>query len=57
MSRYLWSLAGLACLLLASGFMDSVDYFGYSWPVGFAGAGASIVGFAFCLKKGGFLND
>lgn len=56
MSRYLWSLAGLACLLLASGFMDSVDYFGYSWPVGFAGAGAAIVGFAFCLKKGGWLS-
>ena len=56
MSRYLWSLAGLACLLLASGFMDSVDFFGMDFLTGFLGAFGSLLASVFCVWKAGALD-
>ena len=55
--KKVWAVLALLFLLLTGAFMDSVDFGGMDFLTGFLGAGASIAGFAFCLKKGGFMNE
>lgn len=55
--KKVWTVLALLFLLLAGGFMDSVDFAGMDFLTGFLGATANLLACGFCLKKGGFLND
>lgn len=56
--KKLWGGLGLCFLLLATGFMNEVDYFGMDFALGFLATLVSLLASIICTwKAGGFEND
>lgn len=51
MRESVYAALSLLFLLLASGFMDSVDFFGMDYAIGFLGAFSSLLASIFCMHK------